>query len=109
MVNMARATTVQFPALRRILEGLGESIRRARLRRNLPAQLLAERAGMSRTTLRAVERGEAGVTLGAYANVLHCLGLADDLALVARDDELGRKLQDAALPTKARVKRTKRS
>ena len=66
-------------------------------------QLVAERAGMSRTTLRGVERGDAGVTLGGYANVLHALGLHEDLGLVARDDELGRKLQDAAMPTRART------
>ena len=52
---------------------------------------------MTRPTLRAIERGESGVTLGSYANVLHCLGLDKDLASVGRDDELGRKLQDAAL------------
>jgi len=98
---------VQFPALTRILEGLGDNIRLARLRRKLSAQLLAERAGMSRTTLRAIEKGEAGVTLGAYANVLHCLGLEKDLELVARDDTLGRKLQDVGLPTKIRAPKKK--
>jgi transcriptional regulator with XRE-family HTH domain len=100
---MARKTTVQLPALKRLLEALGENIRLARLRRRLSAQLVAERAGMSRTTLRAVENGEAGVTLGAYANVLHCLGLENSLALVAQDDVLGRKLQDANLPSIARA------
>ena len=99
---MARKTSVQLPVLRRLLAELGENVRLARLRRKLSAQLVAERAGMSRTTLRAIERGEAGVTLGAYANVLHCLGLEKDLALIAKDDVLGRKLQDADLPLRAR-------
>ncbi len=106
---MARKTTVQLPALKRLLEELGENIRLARLRRRLSAQLVAERAGMSRTTLRAIEKGEAGVTIGAYANVLHCLGLETDLALIAGDDVLGRKLQDAGLPTRARAPKRQRS
>ena len=106
---MARKTTVQVPALKRLLEELGENIRLARLRRRLSAQIVAERAGMSRTTLRAIEKGEAGVTLGAYANVLHCLGLEKDLARMARDDVLGRKLQDAGLPTRARAPKRPRS
>ena len=105
---MARVTTHQFPASQRLLKALGENIRLARLRRNFSAGLVAERAGMSRATLHAIEKGEPGVTLGAYANVLHSLGLEKDLAFVARDDELGRKLQDAALPLRVRAsKRTK--
>ena len=94
---MGRSTSPALPSVERILSTLGENIRLARRRRKLSAQLVAERAGMSRPTLRAVERGDAGVTLGSIANVLHSLGLENDLALVARDDELGRKLQDAAL------------
>jgi transcriptional regulator with XRE-family HTH domain len=95
---MSRNTRPSLPAVARILGELGENIRLARLRRRLTASLVAERAGMTRPTLRAIERGEPGVTLGSYANVLHSLGLEKDLAMVGRDDELGRKLQDAGLP-----------
>lgn len=105
---MARKTTVQTPALDRLLKEMGENIRLARLRRRLSAERVAERAGMTRPTLRAIENGEAGVTIGAYANVLLCLGLEQDLALIARDDEVGRKLQDAGLPTRARAPRRTR-
>jgi transcriptional regulator with XRE-family HTH domain len=100
---MPRQTTSPHPAVRRLLRELGENLRLARLRRGFSMVLIAERAGMSPTTLRAVERGEPGVTLGSYANVLHSLGLHEDLGLVARDDELGRKLQDAKLPTRRRA------
>jgi transcriptional regulator with XRE-family HTH domain len=92
---MGHRTATPLPALRRILAALGEDLRLARLRRRISATLLADRAGMSRPTLRAIERGEPGVTLGAYASVLHSLGLDQNLALLARDDVFGRELQDA--------------
>ena len=53
----------------------------------------------------AVENGEPGVTLGSYATILHGLGLHRDIALLARDDELGRKLQDAKLPVRRRARK----
>jgi len=94
---MSRPTSIVQPRVGRLLAELGENIRLARRRRGLSSLLLAERAGMSRPTLRAIERGNAGVTLGAVANVLHSLGLEQDLAQLARADERGRELQDAAL------------
>jgi transcriptional regulator with XRE-family HTH domain len=99
---MSARTTDSFPAVERRLRALGERVRLARLRRRVTATLLAERAGMSRPTLRAIERGDPGVTLGSIANVLHSLGLDADLDLVAADDELGRKLQDLALTPRSR-------
>lgn len=97
LYNMGKKTTPQTPKLSAILKGLGENIRLARLRRKLSSLMLSERAGMTRMTLRSIEKGEPTVSLGAYANVLFSLGLEHDLTLVAKDDELGRKLQDAAL------------
>ena len=83
--------------MQRALAVLGENVHLARRRRGVSQALLAERAGMSRPTLRSIERGAPTVTLGALANVLHSLGLEDDLQAVAGDDELGRRLQDAKL------------
>ena len=101
---MAKRTSPLLPPMERRLSRLGERIRAARMRRRLPAKLVAERAGMSVTTLRNVEHGEGGVTIGAFAAVLHVLGLAGDLDAVAEADVLGRDLQDAELPRRARQK-----
>ena len=100
---MPRRSAAVHPHVRRLVKAMGERVRLARLRRGFSAALVAERAGMSLPTLRAIEKGTPSVTLGSYVNVLHSLGLHDDLALVARDDELGRKLQDAQLPTRRRA------
>lgn len=106
---MGREKNIILPSLRRILKEMGENIRLARLRRKFSAALIAERAGIARNTLRGIERGDPSVSFGAYANVLLCLNLEKDLKLIARDDELGRKLQDAALTIKKRAPRLKLS
>ncbi|MCM1039799.1 MAG: helix-turn-helix domain-containing protein [Roseburia sp.] len=103
---MGKKTVVIMPDTQKILETLGEQIKLARLRRNLAVELVAERAGISRATLWAVEKGTPTVTIGAYAAVLHALGGMDkDLEQIAKDDEFGRKLQDLNLPLRQRVKR----
>ena len=103
---MPGKTSALLPTVNSQLKELGENIRLARLRRRLSAELVAERAGMSRPTLRAVEQGGPRATMGAYANVLMSLGLESDLGTIARNDVLGRKLQDAGLPTRAPKKKT---
>jgi transcriptional regulator with XRE-family HTH domain len=85
------------PAQRRQLSALGERLRLARKRRRLSAVLMAERVDISRDTLNRVEKGDPAVSLGIYLRVLRVLGLDADLDLVARDDVLGRKLQDMEL------------
>ena len=99
---MAQRVARLLPPLERRLDALGARIQAARLRRRLTAKAVAERAGMSPITLRNVEAGSMGVTIGAYAAVLHVLGLDADLDAVAAADELGRRLQDAALPSRKR-------
>ena len=59
--------------------------------------MLAERAGISRTTLRKIENSECGVTMDMYANDLFCLRLEKDLLVHTKADSLGRRLQDAEL------------
>jgi transcriptional regulator with XRE-family HTH domain len=85
------------------LADLGDRLRLARLRRRLSGVHVAERAGMTVKTLAAVERGNAGVTMGAYLAVLQTLQLEESLAQVGADDPLGRALQDrTASPKRAR-------
>lgn len=100
--------TPHYPtaAARRAIRELGIDIREARLRRNLPMRLLAERAFTSRSTLRRVEQGDPGVSMGIYAAVLHSLGLLDGLRQSAdfAHDEVGRTLAAAALPERARAR-----
>ena len=105
---MGRTTITPLPSLQRRLTEVGENLRLARLRRRLSAIQIAERAGISRPTLRSIENGDPSVSFGAYASVLFCLGLESDLAGLAADDELGRKLQDAALTVKRRAPRRPR-
>ena len=85
------------------MDDVGENIRLARLRRDITAKQLSERAGISRSTLQSIERGDGGGSVGAYAKVLFCLGLEQELTQLARDDELGRKLQDAGLKVAKRA------
>jgi transcriptional regulator with XRE-family HTH domain len=92
-----------LPSQKRTLETFGENLKYARLRRDLSSEQVSERAGISRSTLIKIERGDEGVALGFYFRVLAILGLDKDLLLVAKDDELGRLLQDARLPFKYRA------
>ena len=105
---MGKKSVVLMPQTQEILDTMGEQIKMARLRRRISAELVAERAGISRATLWSVEKGSPSVAIGIYAAVLHSLNNMDnDLLLIAKDDELGRKLQDLALPVRKRVSQKK--
>ena len=105
---LGKKSVILMPQTKTIIETMGEQIKMARLRRSISAELVAERSGISRATLWAVEKGSPSVAVGIYAAVLHALNNLDrDLLLIAKDDELGRKLQDLELPIRKRVLRKK--
>lgn len=88
---------VILPKFNQLLEHMGENIKLARKRRKLTTVQVSERAGIARSTLYLIEKGDPSVSLGAYFNVLRVLGLQNDFLKLADDDEFGRKLQDLEL------------
>jgi transcriptional regulator with XRE-family HTH domain len=104
---MSKKKIVILPKTKRILTEMGENIKLARLRRKLSSEQVAERANISRPTLLAIEKGSPAVSIGSYLLVLQVLGLEKDFLLIAKDDELGRKLQDAKISTRERAPKRK--
>ncbi len=103
---MKKTSYTLLPVTEDILKTMGEQIKLARLRRNLSVELVSARAGISRASLWNVEKGSPSVSIGIYAAVLHALNNMDrDLLLVAKDDIMGRKMQDLNLPTRKRASR----
>lgn len=101
---MAKKTSPLLPFTDTLLHQFGDRLRAARRRRRLTAKQVAERAGMSPMTLRSLERGGSGVTMGAYLAVMQVLGLEKDIDLLAKEDPLGRELQDAWPPAVRKLK-----
>lgn len=95
--------------VKRALMKLGRDLRDARKRRLIPMWLAAERASISRTTLTKIEKGDEGVSLGAYARIMFILGMIDRLSELAdvTKDKLGLGLQDEFLPKRIRISRTR--
>ncbi|MGV8944903.1 MAG: helix-turn-helix domain-containing protein [Lutibacter sp.] len=104
---MTKKKMIILPKTRRILDEMGENIKLARLRRKFSSEQVAERANISRPTLTAIEKGKPTVSIGSYLLVLQVLGLEKDFLFLAKDDELGRKLQDASISTNERAPKRK--
>ena len=102
--TMRAITPLPIP-VRKALKKLGTDISDARRRRRIPTTLMAERAGMSRTTLNKVEKGDPSVSLGIYASVLFVLGMTERLSELAdvKYDETGRRLDEENLPERIRL------
>lgn len=82
---------------------VGEQFRLARLRRNLTMELVAQRAQCSRLTVARIERGEPSVSIGVILRVLNVLQLEDDILRLAKDDKLGRMVQNLGLKERKRA------
>jgi transcriptional regulator with XRE-family HTH domain len=104
---MTKKKIIILPKTRKILDEMGENIKLARLRRKFSSEQVAERANISRPTLTAIEKGKPTVSIGSYLLVLQVLGLEKDFLSLAKDDELGRKLQDANIITSERAPKRK--
>ena len=100
---MARKTVVIMPSTEKVLKKMGMQIKKARLRRNISAELLAERASISKTTLSAIEKGAHTVSIGAYAAVLYFLGMDKDFEMIALDEAGKRKYREHNLQLRKRA------
>jgi transcriptional regulator with XRE-family HTH domain len=90
--------------VKRALAKLGQDIHSARVRRRITTTTMAERSFITRMTLRKVERGDPGVSLGIYATVMFVLGLTPRIADLAdsRADDVGLQLEEERLPKRVR-------
>lgn len=94
---MGRRKVILYPQVQKKLEDLGHRIKLARLRRKLTIEMVAERAKISRFSVREVEKGSPSVAIGIYVNVLMAIGMVKELDNFLADDPLGRMLQDDEL------------
>ena len=93
------------PSVAAAVRRLGAGIQLARRRRRFRQRDLAERMGVSVSTVRSLEAGSPGVSIGNVAMALLALGnlpLLDDLTDAARDD-IGLFEDMIALPDRVRV------
>ena len=86
-----------------MLVNMGKQIRLARLRRGIQVDEIADKAGISRVTVWAVEKGMDSVAIGNYAAILSALEVSEDFNLIAREDAAGHEAMDARLLMNVRI------
>ena len=79
---MASSSIVESALGRQLLSQLGSRLKAERQERRISSVQLARQLGISRTTLHAVESGDASPSIGVYVRVMAALGLDGDLALL---------------------------
>ena len=104
---MARKALTLSSTTEKILEKMGHRIRRARLRRNISIEELAQKATIGKSTLSLIEKGTSTVSIGAYAAVLAVLELDEDFGLIAVDEVGKRQFWDQNLQKRERASKKK--
>ena len=82
---------------------VGEQIKLARLRRNLSVAQVADRDTCYPLTVSRIEKGAPTVSIGIYLRVLYALQLEEDILWLAKEDKMGKTLQDLSLKTRERA------
>ncbi len=100
---MSKKTVFLEPDTEDKLKKMGQRIKKARLRRNISAEMISKQAGIGESTFYAIERGVSTVSLGAYAAVLSILGLNNDLDLIAVDEEAKKQFYEQNLVKRKRA------
>ena len=104
---MSRKTVILEPNTEEKLKKMGQRIKKARLRRNISAEMISKQAGIGESTFYAIERGVSTVSLGAYAAVLSALGLDSDLDAIATDVDGKAMFWEQNIVERKRAKRRK--
>jgi transcriptional regulator with XRE-family HTH domain len=97
-------TNLPIPVIK-ALRKLGQDINDARRRRRITTNLMAERAGLSRSTIGKIEKGDPTTSMGGYGAVLFVLGMDKRLSDLVDNiyDLVGRRLEDESLPQRVRM------
>jgi transcriptional regulator with XRE-family HTH domain len=97
------------PAVRRALRRAADSLGAWRRLRGLTQAQLADRAGVSESTVYRLERGDGGVSVENMLRVLRALGLLETLprALDPYESDVGRLRSDEQLPRRVRPRSLK--
>lgn len=107
MKAMSSVRRNQFPTpipVERALRVLGTHVSNWRKLNRLTAAQVAERAGISRDTLRAIEQGRGTASTENLLRVLRIIGIMDEVVRAADpyETDVGRLRMDEILPKRVR-------
>jgi DNA-binding XRE family transcriptional regulator len=98
--DMTGQNPVPSSAVAELLKLIGEQIKLARKRRMYSEQRFAMEFGISRSTLRSIEEGKAGVAFSKYIQIFLLMGKHLELIQFASNDHNGKKMLDERMLTK---------